>query len=394
MSPLLHVHEVWKAYPRHRGGTRTLRGLVTRRVPLLAGRGETRWALQGVSLEAAAGEAVGVIGQNGAGKSTLLRLAAGVGRPSRGSVRAPEATAAVLSLGDTFAGELTGRENALTAAVVAGLGGAHARRCVDAAIEFAELEEYAAAPVRTYSDGMRLRLAFGVVAQLEPEVLLLDEVMAVGDLRFQAKCMERIRALRDGGAAVVLASHDLDQVERECARAVWLQGGAVRQAGAAREVVAAYRDAMRSQTMERTPAAAAAENRFGSQEVVVERVEMPGSIATGDPLSITVTIRAASPGEYRPIVGVTIHRAGDGVIAYDVSTEGDGFDVGAVGAEPRAVELRFERLDLLPGEYVIDVGAYEPGWEFAYDFHWNAYPLQVTGRSGDKGVFRPPHSWR
>lgn len=404
MSAHIAIDDVWKAYPRAgAANARTLRGVLTGRAPAFSRRGERHWALSGVSLTIERGQSVGVIGQNGAGKSTLLRLAAHVGRPTRGAISVPESTSAVLSLGDTFAMDLTGRENARTLAVVAGLRGRAARAAVDGAIEFAELEDYASAPLRTYSDGMRLRLAFGVVAQLEPEALLLDEVLAVGDLPFQAKCMERVQQLRRGGTTVMFASHDLDTIERECTRAIWLQAGSVRMTGGATEVVDAYRSAMRSASFDRTPTPGPPSgdsdlelrrNRLGSQEVVIDAVRLePDVVSTGSPLRVTLSLRATQDGVYEPIVGVTIHRRGDGVICYDVSTEADGVRLGAVGPGARSVTLEFERLDLLPGDYVLDVGAYEPGWEYAYDFHWNAYPLEVIGRGGDKGVFRPPHRW-
>ena len=159
-----------------------LRGALSRRLPLIVRSAETLWALRDVSLKLAAGEAAGLIGHNGAGKSTLLRLASGVGRPTRGRVLLPENTASVLSLGDLFDPDLPGGDNAITAAMAAGMRRREAHERLADIVAFAEIEGFEEAPVRTYSEGMRLRLAFGVVAQLEPDVLLLDEVIAVGDV--------------------------------------------------------------------------------------------------------------------------------------------------------------------------------------------------------------------
>ena len=218
----------------------------------------------------------------------------------------------MLSLGDAFDLTLSGRENALTATLVAGVRRREAQRRLDDVMAFAELEAFADAPMRTYSDGMRLRLAFGVIAQLEPDALLLDEVIAVGDMRFQAKCMERIRELRQQGTAVVFASHDIDKVAEECSRAVWLQAGGVRLTGDAATVVGEYREAMRSDTVERTPAPAGGpegslelrRNRFGSQELQIVRVEVldgdgapTREVATGDPLRIVLELRGEPPVE-------------------------------------------------------------------------------------------------
>ena len=365
-SALIAFDGVWKSYPRWAGGQRTLQGMLARRVPVLSGRSDRRWVLKDVSLAVGAGESVGLVGPNGAGKSTLLRLASGLGRPTRGAISVSGEVASVLSLGDTFDGSLTGRENAMTAAIVGGLPAARARALMPSVLDFAELEAFAEAPVRTYSEGMKLRLAFSVIAQLQPDVLLLDEVIAVGDLRFQQKCAERLAEMRAAGAAVLFASHSLDQVEEECDRALWLQAGGVRAAGEAGEVVDRYRSAMRSETMERTPPPAAdgdggasalelRRNRFGTQEVTVEDVALVGpggrpggELPVGSPLTVSLVLRPRHGPVERVIVGVAIHRVADGVVCYDASTQADGVDVGRVDGRLQ-VSLAFDRLDLLPG---------------------------------------------
>jgi lipopolysaccharide transport system ATP-binding protein len=403
---VLELAGVWKAYPRWTEA-RTLRGILARRVPALV-RHDERWALRDVSLRLEPGEAVGLIGPNGAGKSTLLRLASGLGRPTRGRISVLEDAASVLSLGDTIDPVLTGRENAVTAAMVAGMGRAQARAAVPRALAFAELEDAADAPVRTYSEGMKLRLAFGVVAQLQPEVLLLDEVIAVGDLRFEAKCMERIRAMREAGTAVLFASHALDRIEEECDRALWLQAGAVRAVGDAAAVVAEYRTAMRSETVERTPPPEAPRepgalelrrNRFGTQEVTIEGVAVRGrtgdaveQVASGDPLSVTLELRTHRGVVRDPIVSVAVRRDSDGMVCADANTHTDGVLLGPL-EDAASVTLAFERLELVPGDYALDVGVYEPRWAFAYDYHWQAYPLSVVGREAAGGVLEPPRRW-
>jgi len=401
-EPRIRVEGVWKSYPRW-SGERTLRGTLTRRLPLAARRGERSWALQDVSVTVRPGEAVGLIGANGAGKSTLLRLAAGLGRPTRGRVSVAGDIASILTLGDSFDLSLSGRENAFTAAVVAGMRRAEARAILPAALEFAELEGFADAPMRTYSEGMKLRLAFGVVAQLRPQVLIVDEVIAVGDLRFQARCLDRIRELRESGTAVLLASHSLETVVEECGRALWLQGGHVRLAGAAAEVAGEYADAMRSETIERTPALAPAggaaglelkRNRFGSLELTIENVLLPDEVESGGRLGVTVEV--ASRVDYEvvdPIASVTVSRARDGVVCCDLSTEAAGVRLGRVGEGGLRVSLGLEKLDLVPGDYLLDVGIHSPDWEYAYDFHWQAYPLRVTGRSAGEGLLSPDHRW-
>ena len=406
-APAVELRGVWKSYPAWSAGSRTLRGVFARRVPLLARGSRRRWAIKDVSLTAEPGESVGLIGANGAGKSTLLRLASGLSRPDRGTIRLAGQAASVLSFDSWFDLDLTGRENALTALLVNGWRSREARALLPAALEFAELESFADAPVRTYSEGMKLRLAFGVVAQLEPDILLIDEVIAVGDLRFQRKCMDHIRAMRERGMTLVLATHGLEQVGAECDRALWLQAGGVRASGPADEVVDAYRQGMASATLDRTPAPAGPtpdglelrRNRFGTQEVTIDSCRILSEegreteeVRSGRPVTVSLRISSRDGPVVDPIVGITIHRASDGLVCFDTSTESGHHRLGTVDGE-LAVMLEIERLDLLPGDYVIDAGVYRPDWEFAYDFHWQAYPLRVVGPQSDKGVFRPPHRW-
>ena len=314
----------------------------------------------------------------------------------------------MLSFDSWFDGELTGRENAITALVVNGWRRAEAAALLTRVLEFAELEDFVDAPVRTYSEGMKLRLAFGVVAQLEPEALLIDEVIAVGDLRFQRKCMERIAELRAAGTTLIVASHDLDYIVENCDHALWLQAGVVRASGDAGAVAAEYREAMHSATLDRTPppqpdgpvsGLELRHNRYGSQEPTIDAVtlhdaagEVAPEILTGSGLTVALTLTSRNGPVSDPIVGVAIHRVSDGVICYESSTESDGVRLGTLDGQVR-VELRFDRLDLLPGEYLLDAGLYRSDWEFAYDFHWQAYSLRVVGSQGDKGIFRPPHRW-
>jgi len=393
---------VWKSYPRWTPGRRSIRALVTPRIRATARRSGTRWALRDVSFDIHDGEALGLIGKNGAGKSTLLRLASGLGQITRGRILVSPDVAAVLSLGATLNADLTGRENALTATLVAGVRRAKAEDAVLAALEFAELEEFADSPVRSYSDGMRLRLAFGVVAQLDPDLLLLDEVIAVGDLRFKDKCMNRIDERRAAGMSLLFASHDLEQIEQQCERAVWLDEGTVRAVGPAADVAGKYRESMQTTTFDLTPAPDAPEaggelvlqtNRFGSQELTIESVDLRGSTSadTVEPdgsLSVDLTLRRNGSAIADPVVGVSIHRVEDDIPCCEASTDIDDVSLGDVRGDVR-VGFRWDGIELLPGRYVVDVGVYESSWKFAYDYHWHVYPLTVLGADEAKSVFRP-----
>jgi homopolymeric O-antigen transport system ATP-binding protein len=405
----LSFNAVWKAYPRWDAGGRTLKGLLVRRRGATGRARPQQWALRDVSFRLQPGSSAALIGRNGAGKSTLLRLASGLSAPTRGSVAVPPGSASVLSLGTTFDGTLTGSENGMTAAVIAGLTASEARARLPAILEFAELEAFADAPLRTYSDGMKLRLAFAVVAQQDPAVLLLDEVLAVGDLRFQEKCMARIAELRSAGTSVLLASHSLEQVVEQCELAIWLDGGAVRESGPAADVVAAYRDAIHAETTQRTPSPSERdgdlrlrENRFGSQEATIESVVVSGAasqeacaIETEEPLSVALTV-LATRSIAQPIIGIAIHRAQDDVVCCDLNSDSDG--VAVPDLEPGCrleVSFALDRVDLLPGRYYVDVGVYEGEWRYAYDYHWHVHELVIRGPQHGNGVFRPPgRRWR
>jgi lipopolysaccharide transport system ATP-binding protein len=364
-----------------------------------------RWALRDITLDLAPGGTLGVIGHNGAGKSTFLRLAAGLGRPTRGHVAVHPDTATVLNLGSSFDMQLTGQENALTAALVAGMTRQEALKRLPSMLDFAELDEFVEYPVRTYSEGMKLRLAFGVVAALQPRLLILDEVLAVGDLAFRQKCEDRIAELRDGGTSLVLASHALEEITTTCEQVAWLHRGDLRAIGDVESVVEEYENASIEATYERTPVGSARgenglrlrENRFGSQEMTVEAVAIHGRspggpIRTGDPLRISATILAKDDAINDPIVVVSLRRAGDQAVIFDLSTRADGFTLGRT-VHSADIMLSIDRLDLPAGDYAMDIGVFEAAWEHAYDYHWQTYPLRVEGPVGGSGLLVPEHRW-
>lgn len=203
-------------------------------------RGTAFWALRDVSFGVGAGESVGIIGKNGAGKSTLLRLICGLGRPTRGHTSVEGRVAALLELGVGFHHHLTGRENLYVSAVVSGLRRREVDALYDDIVGFAEIEEFIDQPLRTYSSGMQMRLAFSVAVHVDPNVLIVDEVLAVGDEAFQRKCMERIEMFRRQGKTLLVVSHDMNMIRRFCSRALWLERGQLMADGPVEEVAAAY----------------------------------------------------------------------------------------------------------------------------------------------------------
>jgi len=388
------------------------------------------WGLRDVSFTVAAGRVVGVIGANGSGKSTLLRLVGGVGRPDQGSVKVNGKIGALLELGAGFHGDLTGRENVLVAGVVAGLSGREVAARFDAIVAFAELEKFIDHPLRTYSTGMQMRLGFAVAVHVDPEILLIDEVLSVGDLAFQRKCLDRIAQFKAQGCSILLVSHEASLVRDLCDEALWLSAGRLMLQGPAGSVVDKYVAQVEGdgQTEESKgqhltgPHAVSSpadesrvhpalettskpggktelvlnENRFGSLELEITAVRFLDSrrrafafLHSGSTLRVEIDFLAPQR-ILAPIFQVHIWRE-DGLVCCDLNTEGTELKATAVQGAGR-VALRFEHLDLKGGHYYVDVGCYARGWAYAYDYHSSVYPLLIHGE-GAETHRHAPHSW-
>jgi lipopolysaccharide transport system ATP-binding protein len=374
---------------------------------------ECFWALRDVSFTVSPGQMLGIIGKNGAGKSTLLQLIGGVGRPDEGRVKVNGRIGALLDLGAGFHADLTGRENVCVSGVVAGLTRREVARRFDAIVEFAELEQFIDNPVRTYSTGMQMRLAFAVAVHTDPDVLLVDEFLSVGDLSFQAKCLERIAQLKSSGCAIVLISHSAQQIQELCDQALWLRQGQIVAYGEPEVVAGQYMVEMRSQTQQRTPVRPPKltsagtelrlhENRFGSLDVEITDVRLlPASeIESGEALTVEIEYLATQL-IMAPIFSVTISDE-EGQICFDTSTATLGrtsevslpltTSLQQIQGKGQ-IKLHCDRLDLNGGRYYVDIGIYEQNWAYAYDYHWHVYPLLVRSKMGAKGVLAPPYRW-
>lgn len=365
--------------------------------------------LRDVSFSVAPGKMMGVIGRNGAGKSTLLRLIGGVGRPDEGRVATHGRIGAILDLGAGSHPDLTGRDNVFVTGVVAGLTRREVAQRFDAIVSFAELEEFIDSPLRTYSSGMQMRLAFSVAVHADPDILLIDEILSVGDIAFQRKCLDRIASFKTNGCAILLVSHDLPQIEKLCDEVIWLRDGCVAAQGAPTVVVAKYRNEMSEETRMRTPTQwptlntqygtklRVNENRLGSLEVEIVDIRLcnvaqqpVSELTSGDGLSVEISYLAHQPTA-APIVGVTISDE-DGRICCETSTAMAGVTLPDCQGQD-TIRLLIDRLDLCGGRYYVDVGVYEKDWVYAYDYHWHVYPLTVRPTALQKGVLCPPHRW-
>ena len=371
---------------------------------------EDFWALREVSFRVATGTMVGIIGRNGAGKSTLLRLVAGVGRPDEGTVEVQGRLGAFLDLAAGFRSDLTGRENVFVGGVIDGLSRRQVAQRFDSIVAFAELEEFIDNPLRTYSTGMRMRLAFAIAIHTDPEVLLIDEVLAVGDLAFRSKCFDRIKEFRRNGCTILLVSHDVNQIETLCDAALWLHDGRLVAQGAPEIVVSQYTTEMRRETRRRTPTEdrttlhtalnsnlKLGANRFGSLELEITGVRLLDGdrqpvteLCCGQGMSIEIDFLAPSPIE-APIFSVAM--AGpDGGSVYISNTAAEGLALPTIQGQGQ-IALHLGRLDLVAGQYDISVGAHEREWTYAYDYHWCAYSLLIGQTAGKQGILHPPHNW-
>ncbi|MEA5593351.1 ABC transporter ATP-binding protein [Rivularia sp. UHCC 0363] len=362
------------------------------------------WALRNISFTVSPGEMLGIIGHNGAGKSTLLQLVGGVGYPNEGKVKVNGRIGALLDLGAGFSPDLTGRENVFVSGVVAGLSRREVAKRLDAIVEFAELEQFIDNPVRTYSTGMQMRLAFSVAVHTQPDVMLVDEFLSVGDLAFQAKCLQRIEELKASGCAIILISHNAEQVQQLCDKALWLRQGKILAYGEPKVVASQYVSEMQTQTQQRTPNKPSQmtasgvelqmnENRFGSLEVEITNVILlpENKINSGDSLSILIEYLSHQSID-SPIFSTTITTSNNQK-CLDINTIDMGLLLPTIQGKGK-IKLDFDRLDLSSGEYWLDIGVYEQHWAYAYDYHSQAYSFKVRSDHDSKGILNPPLRWK
>ncbi|HET9271879.1 MAG TPA: ABC transporter ATP-binding protein [Vicinamibacterales bacterium] len=403
----VEVRDVRKVYRRY--GRRKSFG--TLKSALLSGgvlrnlRPDTTFlALDGVSLDVNAGRTIGIIGRNGSGKSSLLKLIAGIGKPTSGTVHVSGRVSALIELGAGFHPEISGRENVFINGMMLGLSKAEISRRFDDIVAFAELGDFIDAPVKTYSSGMYMRLGFAVAINVDPDVLLVDEVLAVGDEAFTHKCLEKFADFRRRGKTIVLVTHTLDLVTRLCDEALWLDGGKVRAHGDPKRVVDAYllevaSGENRPATPEPPPAAEPGSNgagRWGSKEAEIEQVELVGTDGTpahvfesGQPMRIRVRVRAARPLQDF-VFGIGIFTA-DGVCCFGTNTQIEGGVPRELsGSGEFSVEI--DRLDLVAGAYKLDVAVHRQDG-VPYDYHRLLYSFRVASSVKDTGIYRPRHRW-
>jgi ABC-type polysaccharide/polyol phosphate transport system ATPase subunit len=442
VTPAIELASVTKVYRRY-GGRQfsTLKSaLLGRSILRDLSPSETFPALQDVSFTVPSGRTYGVIGRNGSGKSTALKLVAGITKPTSGAVTVRGRVSALIELGAGFHPEISGRENVFINGIMLGLSRNEVSKRFDAIVDFAELKDFIDAPVKTYSSGMYMRLGFAVAIHVDPDVLLVDEVLAVGDEGFTHKCLDKFAEFRRRGKTILLVTHSLSVVERFCDEALWLDAGRAMIHGDPKRVVDAYltaveknEEALLATTTARAVAAAGAggdgagpaevaevvtetpqasgateapeqppdffqavEGRWGSREVEIERVALLDRegresfvFHSGDRMTVRFGVRAAVPVTDF-VFGVSLFSA-EGVCCYGTNTYLEEMEPAELSGAAE-VSFEIERLDLVEGTYKLDVAVHKRDG-YPYDYHRLLYTFRVKSRARDVGIYRPEHRW-
>jgi lipopolysaccharide transport system ATP-binding protein len=376
MTTVIQGEGLGKRYRRGvRGSRETLRDTLTNfvRSPLAALRRpqhESFWALEDASLQVYEGEVLGLIGRNGAGKTTLLKILCRITRPTTGWAEIHGRVRSLLEVGTGFHGELSGRENTYLSGSILGMSKREIDRKLDDIIAFAEIERFIDTPVKHYSSGMYVRLAFAVAAHLEPEILLIDEVLAVGDINFQKKCLGKMGDVARAGQTVVLVSHQMNQIRRLCHRVVWVDGGRIRMTGAAHEVVSAYESAMArgdrgNGQQVRGPLT---KGRFLRWEITEPRGEEPHILSNLDPVTVQFTVEVHQP----------IQRGHHGVALFNHEHQliwARGLDDLRLDVGEHELRHTFSMLPLRPGPYFWQASLYDEGEEID---NWECLPEMIV----------------
>jgi ABC-type polysaccharide/polyol phosphate transport system ATPase subunit len=394
---------------------------------------ETFAAVRDVTFSVPRGRTLGVIGRNGSGKSTLLKLVAGITKPTTGTVRVAGRISALIELGAGFHPEISGRENVFINGIMLGLTKREIARRFDEIVEFAEMKDFIDAPVKTYSSGMYMRLGFAVAIHVDPDVLLVDEVLAVGDEGFTHKCLDKFAEFKRRGKTILLVTHALGLVERFCDDALWMDSGQMKGMGDPKRVVGAYitdvevseehqlaaadaraRDST-SVVSPDEPASAvlpdnpietaegpadmfrATEGRWGSREIEITDVQLSGPDGTpahvfqsGQPLTVRIALR--SPVENEDfVIGIGIFNA-EGVCCYGTNTSIEELNAVRIFGDAEA-RFTIDSLDLVEGTYKLDVAVHKLDG-YPYDYHRLLYTFRVKSRTKDVGIYRPRHAWR
>jgi ABC-2 type transport system ATP-binding protein/lipopolysaccharide transport system ATP-binding protein len=398
-QPAIVVDSVSKRFRMFRDRPTNLKEKLTH--PSRANRSEDFWALRDVSLEIPRGSTYGLIGHNGSGKSTLLKLIAGIHRPTSGTITAHGRVSAMLELGAGFHPELSGRDNVFLNGSILGLTRKQISVAMDDIVEFSGIGDFIDVPVKVYSSGMYVRLGFSIAANLDPELLIIDEIIAVGDEEFQRRCFDRLYELRRRGTTIVFVSHSLALIQTLCDRVAWLEHGRLRAEGPAFEVVDQYVAEVNAAESDRLGQGenATDDRHRGSGEITIRRVEFldaegvarPVAVA-GKPMTVRVHYEASEPVN-EPVFGLAFHHEGGAHVSGPNSQAG-GTIAGRVEGAGHA-DYHFDQLPLNPGIFVVTAGIVDSSQTHVFDYRDQAFELRVQPGAGPNvpGLVRLDGEW-
>lgn len=369
-------------------------------------------ALQDITFDVDKGESFGIIGRNGSGKSTLLKLISGILKPTSGSLAVDGRISALIELGAGFHPEITGRENIYINGIMLGLTRREIDRKFPHIVEFADIGEYLDEPVKTYSSGMYVRLGFAVAVHVDPDILLIDEVLAVGDEEFSQKCIAKIQEMKYRGVTMLFVTHQLDLVRNLCDRALWLDHGEIagigdpirvvdsylqRISGTELAVVAPEDEAGEESDADSDTEDLETEERWGSGEILIPRVSLTDrdgndlvAVGTGTPVTVELEVRVREP-QTDFVFGIGIYHA-DGTCVYGTNTELEGWLPLRIEADG-IVKFVVSELDLVAGSYRLDAAVHSRNGR-AFDYRRGVVRFAVGSRIHDVGVYRPKHEWQ
>ena len=345
------------------------------------------WAVRDVSFSLEAGEVLGIVGRNGAGKSTLLKILSRITRPTSGSIRVRGKVASLLEVGTGFHEELTGRENVYLSGCILGMPKKRIDAKLDEIVAFAEVDRFIDTPIKRYSSGMRMRLGFAVAAHLESDILIVDEVLAVGDGEFQRKCLQAMSDLHSSGRTVLFVSHNLAAVHSLCSRAIWIDAGRLKEEGTPDQVITSYLSTF-STSQEAVTDLRTVTERTGSGDIRFTSIEIlsadrsgPATVRCGDSFVIRLHYEAKRE-VLQPIFGIEIQTS-LGIMAAHIHTFNSGFDIPVLPVGPGFIDVRLEDVNLLPGRYLLSLYAVNLGdlWLDVLP-HCTALEIQSSNRYG------------
>ncbi len=362
---------------------------------------ETFEALKGVSFNVEEGKTLSIIGENGSGKSTLLKLLAGISKPTSGEIVTKGRISALIELGAGFHPEISGRENIFINGIILGLSKKKIQEKLDDIIKFAELEDFIDNPVKTYSSGMYMRLGFSIAINVDPDILLIDEVLAVGDASFVPKCIDKINEFKRNGKTIIFVSHDLSTVERISDEVIWLKKGKIEMQGYPKRVVDAYleyigkKDEKKAEEKHKKEEEEI-EKRWGSKEIEIKNLKMRDKkgkekyiFDSNEPLTIEFDVNSKIE-ENDFVFGIGVFNS-NGIMCYGSNTLMEDFVSKNIKGKGK-VKIRIPRLNLINGTYFLDIAVHKRDG-YPFDYHHFQYTFKVTSINKDVGIARIDHEW-